>query len=268
METNKITKLLKAFKQIAPILPAIKMPGLSIPKIKDGVKLPGIKATSKKNPIKIAQQTQNKDIKDIKMKEAQESLKINKSTGQWELESLDKTFVSNAQRKFMYSAADRGEIPKSVVQEFSDKTPKGKNLPEHVKKDETDKGIKEEREHTHVLKELAEDAKNNKLKSIDHYLKGIAKDHTSKIKDYYSRLEQMEDKSLSKSIAVKIHSDEPHESHQYEIHKDGKKIKDVTVHSHTIGGKKLHWIKDGDDLGNLERAAVLKVHHQKIGSIK
>lgn len=53
----------------------------------------GITQPSKKNPLKQAQQTQNKDIKDIKMKEAQAKLSINKGEvlridprGQWTIE--------------------------------------------------------------------------------------------------------------------------------------------------------------------------------------
>ena len=54
-------------------------------------KMPGVSPESKVNPIKSAEQTQNKDIKDIKMKEAQSVLKIkpmvkvDSKTGQWSL---------------------------------------------------------------------------------------------------------------------------------------------------------------------------------------
>ena len=41
------------------------------------VKIPGISQKSKKNPVNVAEQTHNKDIKDIKMKEAQAALKVN-----------------------------------------------------------------------------------------------------------------------------------------------------------------------------------------------
>lgn len=47
-------------------------------------------------------------------------------------EELEKKFKSEAQRKYMYAASDRGEIPKDVVEEFSDKTPKGSKLPKKV----------------------------------------------------------------------------------------------------------------------------------------
>jgi len=42
-------------------------------------------------------------------------------------------YKSDAQRKFMNAAAERGEIKKSVVDEFNTAS-KGKKLPEHVKK--------------------------------------------------------------------------------------------------------------------------------------
>lgn len=45
--------------------------------------------------------------------------------------SIHKTFVSEAQRKYMFAAAERGDIPQSVVDEFADKTPKHAKLPEH-----------------------------------------------------------------------------------------------------------------------------------------
>lgn len=54
----------------------------------------GIAQGSKKNPLKSAEQTQNKDIKDIKMKEAQaamkgpEMIKFEKN-GQWSVEKAD-----------------------------------------------------------------------------------------------------------------------------------------------------------------------------------
>ena len=85
---KKIEKLLKALKtQVS--LPSIKDLGapLKTPEVKSTTKLPGVQQGSKKNPIKSAEQTQNKEIKDLKMKEAQEHFKINKSTGQWSLDS-------------------------------------------------------------------------------------------------------------------------------------------------------------------------------------
>ena len=42
-------------------------------------------------------------------------------------------FVSDKQRKYMHAAEDRGEIKKSVVDEF-DKASKGKKLPEEAPK--------------------------------------------------------------------------------------------------------------------------------------
>jgi len=82
---KKIEKLLKALKT-QTTLPSIKMPEAKVPKAKASLpKAPDLQQGSKKNPVKVAEQTQNKDIKDVKMKEAQEHLKINKSTGQWSL---------------------------------------------------------------------------------------------------------------------------------------------------------------------------------------
>lgn len=54
--------------------------------------MPGIGQPSKKNPLKSAEQTQNKDIKDLKMKEAQAALKVKapemikfEKNGQWSM---------------------------------------------------------------------------------------------------------------------------------------------------------------------------------------
>jgi hypothetical protein len=43
-------------------------------------------------------------------------------------------FKSEAQRRYMYAAAARGEIKKSVVADFQAHTPRGADLPYHVKK--------------------------------------------------------------------------------------------------------------------------------------
>ncbi len=74
---------------VKPSLPKLSKPGnnSATPSL-------GIKQPSKKNPIKSAEQTQNKDIKDIKMKEAKQQLvqpemvKFEKN-GQWSLGKID-----------------------------------------------------------------------------------------------------------------------------------------------------------------------------------
>jgi hypothetical protein len=43
-------------------------------------------------------------------------------------------FRSEAQRKFMFAAQARGDIPKGTAERWQEHTPKGKKLPEHVKK--------------------------------------------------------------------------------------------------------------------------------------
>ena len=83
---DRLEKLLKALKT-SPVLPSLSLPK---PKViqtssKFNTKLPGLPQSSKKNPMKVAEQIQTSDIKDQKMREAQEYLKINKSTGQWSL---------------------------------------------------------------------------------------------------------------------------------------------------------------------------------------
>ena len=91
------------------VLPSINT---MVPKVGNNSKTPSVNPvqSSKKNPIKQAQQIQNKDIKDIKMKEAQAAFKINKSeevvkfneNGQWSLEKSGYkgyTDEDNARRK-------------------------------------------------------------------------------------------------------------------------------------------------------------------------
>lgn len=86
------------------VLPTIsKLPKPGNNSLAGKVKIPNTTPTTKKNPIKSAEQTQNKDIKDLKMKEAQaqlvmkpmvkqEQLSIEKN-GQWKLEDMDKSEV-------------------------------------------------------------------------------------------------------------------------------------------------------------------------------
>lgn len=45
-------------------------------------------------------------------------------------------FKSEAQRRYFHAAQARGEIPKSTVKRWEEHTPKGKKLPEHVRKKE------------------------------------------------------------------------------------------------------------------------------------
>lgn len=77
-------------------MPSIAAATPKIPKPKVPGKMPGIRPPSKVNPVKSAEQTQNKDVKDIKIKEAQSALKIKpiakseqikfSPNGQWSIE--------------------------------------------------------------------------------------------------------------------------------------------------------------------------------------
>lgn len=59
------------------VLPTLsKLPKAGNNSVAGKVKIPNTTPTSKKSPVKSAEQTQNKDIKDLKMKEAQAQLKI------------------------------------------------------------------------------------------------------------------------------------------------------------------------------------------------
>ncbi len=67
---------------------------------------------------------------------------------------LSKRFKSDAQRKYMYAAADRGEMSRDVVEEFSDKTPKGADLPDRVKKKDKSMTTKASEDLDEVTKAL------------------------------------------------------------------------------------------------------------------
>lgn len=73
-------------------------------------------------------------------------------------------FESEAQRKYMYAAADRGDVPKKVVEEFSAATPKGKKLPEHKKEKSMSKA---KEEATRSLNKLNEDLDDQFFKNTD-----------------------------------------------------------------------------------------------------
>lgn len=88
--------------------------------------MPGIGQPSKKNPLKSAEQTQNKDIKDIKMKEAQAALKSQmikfEKNGQWSMveKSNYKGYneADNAKRKAKNLTMDTGVKAMPRVKEY------------------------------------------------------------------------------------------------------------------------------------------------------
>lgn len=44
-------------------------------------------------------------------------------------------FKSEAQRRFMYAAEARGDVPEGTAEKWSAETPKGKKLPAYAEKD-------------------------------------------------------------------------------------------------------------------------------------
>jgi hypothetical protein len=115
-------------------------------------------------------------------------------------------FVSDAQRRYMYAKHPR------IAARWSEHTPKGKDLPEHVKKavedliaggkaqgmpasdfdpKQIEMGKKVEREHTPDPAKAEE----------------IAKDHLEEFGNYYSALKKMEDKlTAGKTAAYRLGS--------------------------------------------------------------
>lgn len=67
--------------------------------------------------------------------------------------------------------------------------------PKDNKKAQIKVGTKIESEHNKTIKRIIKDAKANKLKSLKYYQKGIAEEHVEEIKDYYTRLINMENKA-------------------------------------------------------------------------
>ena len=82
------------------------------------IKIPSVAQSSKKNPIKSAQQIHNKDIKDIKMKEAQRELAEVVKTlpnGQWKLVKTDNGAKENVE---IFSKSIEESKPKTVVRKL------------------------------------------------------------------------------------------------------------------------------------------------------
>lgn len=85
--------------------------------------MPGTKQASKKNPIKSAEQIQNKDIKDLKMKEAQAALKAKnpqmvvkfEKNGQWSMVKMEQASSMN------YDDASDRVIDGSTVNQVHDR---------------------------------------------------------------------------------------------------------------------------------------------------
>ncbi len=111
---KKLEELIKGLKsniQSNSVLPSIKqskLEGVKAPS-SGSTKLPGMSPGNKKSPIKQAEQIQNKDIKDMKMREAREALNVNKSTGQWSIEKkAPKGVDSDKHERCVMDVKDKG----------------------------------------------------------------------------------------------------------------------------------------------------------------
>lgn len=111
-------------------LPSInnKMPKPGHNSLSTKIGIPGVGQSSKKNPVKSAEQTQNKDIKDMKMKEAQAALKAKapemikfEKNGQWSITKSNYTGYDdndNARRKAKNLTTDTGLKSMPRVKEY------------------------------------------------------------------------------------------------------------------------------------------------------
>jgi hypothetical protein len=84
---KKIQQLTELFKSVKASIQTTKMTGIKMPTQPQQTKVPGIPQQSKKDPVKIAEQIEDADLKTKAVKDAKqvkETLKISKS-GQWSL---------------------------------------------------------------------------------------------------------------------------------------------------------------------------------------
>ena len=113
-------------------------------------------------------------------------------------------FKSKAQRRKFYAMLERGEIDESTVREWEKATPKGKKLPERVKKswlseltkvcEELEGGLGDSTSEKDVDdKELARGIEVEKEHTGDPEIaKEIALDHLAEHSKYYTALDKME----------------------------------------------------------------------------
>lgn len=210
---EKLEELIKGLKSLKDsILPSIKANTAAPKPPKAIAKLPGIAPSNQKNPIKQIEQIKNTDIKDMKLREAHEALKVNKSTGQWSEDDINKAEAAKEYHIFAgkIHPSTRVEGPISlneinakygnsqklhasghiVVHKDSDLMPKMAKEEKLVggladgepdlkfDEEQIDMGVKVEREHT----------KDKKAQ------KEITKDHLKEDPKYYDHLKEMEDK--------------------------------------------------------------------------
>jgi hypothetical protein len=84
---KKIQQLTDMFKSVKASIKATKMTGIKMPSLPQQNKVPGIPQPSKKDPVKIAEQIEDADLKTEAIKDAKqmkETLKVSKN-GQWSL---------------------------------------------------------------------------------------------------------------------------------------------------------------------------------------
>jgi len=88
-----------------------------------------------------------------------------------------------------------------------DYTPSAQPPVEKSQKEQIKMGKEVEKEHLPTLKDMKKDCDAGKLKPLEHYVKGIAKDHLKEFSDYYTRLTKME-KEAEASVKKSFGNDE------------------------------------------------------------
>lgn len=107
---------------------------------------------------------------------------------------------------------------------------------------ELDLGTRHEKEHIDTMKMIAADVKAGKLKPWEYYQKLTAKDHLVKIKDYYTRLENMEKEAKEdmKKTFDMLELDLNKAYNTFSLMKGGEGSRGGKIIGHTSSGKPIY----------------------------
>ena len=143
------------------VLPSIsKLPKPGNASTAGKVKIPGVANPGKKNPINVAEQTHNKDIKDIRMKEAHATVVMQKSdevsfadNGQWSLNKGARNLEYTKTMEYKLEHEDDGGASKERMT-----TEEEKKQIEHAERNKDTKKMTTEAKKKPLKIESAEDA--------------------------------------------------------------------------------------------------------------
>lgn len=84
------------------------------------------------------------------------------------------------------------EDPDSLFFDETSLEAEGVLTEEELHQKQVEMGVEVESEHVNTFIQIIEDARAGKLKPLEFYQKMVAEEHIEEVKDYYTRLEQME----------------------------------------------------------------------------